>query len=182
MAHLSVEQLIGIYRQLRPDPEGESFAKLETIDQLAALAGPKVLDFIIATARNSQEPWLARVQALKALRLWKCDSEDEYRRIAETAAGLMDDPDRNIRNYAVAAVRWQYHDHGSIFAKLLKIVLDHNESPNTRYSALSAIFEAGPRQDSRRALKKLSGQRHELAAEATRILDDWEKSEDDDEE
>ena len=114
--------------------------------------------------------------------MWEYADDDEYRRIAKVIAGLMHAPDHNIRNYAVDAVRLQYRDYGNIFRELLNLALNRDESLNTRYSALSVIAEAGPRQDSRQTLKKIAGQRHELAAEAKRILDDWEQSEHDREE
>jgi len=92
------ERSSGLSEQEYPD-KLSVLDKLEELQDLDALDGPRVLSFLVASVANEKEFDLARMHILNMLAHWDY-SEEERRMVGLVVLRLLEeDPDWNIRNY-----------------------------------------------------------------------------------
>jgi hypothetical protein len=132
------------------------------------LGDPRVAPFLIALAADPDAYDLARIEAMKVLRLWPPDDPAAAGRAI--AAVLRGDEDEMVRQYAAMALGPYAADDTVLDALRAAALGDDDE--DVRHNALAAVREAGPDDRTVALLRRLASDAT-LGRSATRTLREW---------
>jgi len=131
--------------------------KVKVLFGLESAFSQEAIRFLMAVLDDQGEHDLARIEATKVLGLGAAAAADQRtkRRVALKLLSIAeDDPDDDVRSYAIQALCWLTSVR-QIPAAMKRLVLDAEEDPSVREAAYSAVVSQKENPTSRRILNAL---------------------------
>lgn len=166
-----VDRLIESFDAIKPKG-ADSGEKIRLLNEVEGSSGPAATSFFVRVATDAEENDLARIEALRILRLQKLTAEADAGLVAAIGKILEFDEDDVVRAHAALVLSNPALGPGAA-ALAARTLLDPDEDLDVRHNALLTI-ERGERERAKDVLTQLLDDDY-FAATAERLLTEWSR-------
>jgi hypothetical protein len=173
-----IEELLSNYRgeDTGALARQDSSKKPRIIEELGSFDDPRALQLILEAAGDRSEFDLARIAAFRVLELKRPTAPEDQRRIADVIARVVkEDPDDDVRNYAVMAATY-YMIIDDVADQTIRVLQTDTENADLRWNAFAAIEKMGPTAKGLNVMRAIRGD-SEFQRASERVLIEWARKE-----
>ena len=172
----AIQDQIVAFDRIVPDDRGESYGKAAIIDALEDhLADERVLSFFLKVVADQAEFDMARVAALKILRLWNAPTSELHQRVGRHLARMLPiEGDVLVQQWA-AIVAEHFADVPELFAALAALLVDSHVDLDVRYNCLAAVKRLRESDEAISVLQRLA-EDPEMGIHVRRTLAHWDRT------
>jgi hypothetical protein len=164
---------LAAFTRVAPDERGESHGKTAIINLLEAhLTDERVLAFFLKVIGDQAEFDMARITALKILRLWEAPTSELRQRVARHLAAVLPiEADVLVQQWVAIAAEY-YSGVPELFAVLAVCLRDSKMDLDVRHNCLAAIERLRGSEQSTAVLRSLVDD-EEFGSSVRRTLVTW---------